>query len=149
MSDNSQSKTLDKIVVLSANCQGLHSFEKRMDVLHYLKETKASIVCLQDTHLIDSDISSIKQVWPEVYTNGAKTNSRGVVILFNNNFEHTIIDTFKDEEGNILHLIIDCGNFKLNLINIYGPNKDSPNFFKLISHLSQNEIADHVIICGD
>ena len=101
----------DKIVVLSANCQGLRSYEKRIDVLSHLKDTNAAIVCLQDTHLLDTDASSIKQIWPECYINGNKTNSRGTVALLNNNFEHTVLDIFKDEDGNILQLLYQFGYF--------------------------------------
>ena len=45
--------------------------------------------------------------------------------------------------------MISLGTFKLNLINICAPNKDNPNFLKKVWQLAQNEIADHVIICGD
>ena len=38
------------IKVLSANCQGLGSIEKRLDVFNYLKEKKCDIICLQETH---------------------------------------------------------------------------------------------------
>ena len=145
-----ETKTLpDKITVLSANCQGLRTYEKRVDVLSYLKDTNASIVCLQDTHLLENDRSSIRQIWPECYINGTKTNSCGVIILLNNNFEYSILDSFQDGEGNILQLLINFGTFKLNLINIYAPNKDNPNFFSKIVELAQNENADHVMICGD
>ena len=48
------------IKVLSANCQGLRNMEKRTDVLSYFKETGASIVCLQDTHLLPKDVGSVK-----------------------------------------------------------------------------------------
>ena len=135
--------------MLSANCQGLRTYEKRVDVLSYLKDTNASIVCLQDTHLLESDKASIRQIWPDCYINGSKSNSRGVIILFSNNFEYEILDSFQDNDGNILQLLINLGTFKLNLINIYAPNKDDPNFFEKISELAQNEIADHVMICGD
>ena len=138
-----------KLTVLSANCQGLRSSEKRNDILSYFKETNASIVCLQDTHLLDGDIASIKKIWPECYLNGVKTNSRGVVILLNNNFEHEVLDISKDNEGNILQLLTDCGTFKLNLINIYAPNKDDPNFFNKVKQWSQNDKANFVMICGD
>ena len=37
----------------------------------------------------------------------------------------------------------------LNLINIYAPNRDNPNFFDKILELSQNEIATHLLICDD
>ena len=102
---NSNVSLPNRLMVLSANCQGLRNYEKRMDVLSYLKDTNANIVCLQDTHLLDGDKSSIKQIWPDCYVNGSKTNSRGVVTLLNNNFEYTyytILNTFKDDEGNIL-----------------------------------------------
>ena len=65
----------NKIKLLSANCQGLCDEQKRADVLSYLKETNASIICLQDTHLLDSDLPSLKQIWHECYINGSKTNS--------------------------------------------------------------------------
>ena len=72
------SRTLsDKITVLSANCQGLRTYEKRVDVLSFLKDTNESIVCLQNTHLLETDKSSIRQIWPDCYINGSKSNSGG------------------------------------------------------------------------
>ena len=53
----------DSIKLFSVNCQGLCGKQKQMEVLTYLKETKASIVCLQDTHLIEDDLNSVKQIW--------------------------------------------------------------------------------------
>ena len=136
MKNNLKSLLPDKITLLSANCHGLRGYEKRGGVLSYLR-----------THLLEIDKQSIRQIWPECFISGSKTNSRGVLI--NNNFEYKILDTFKDDEGNILQLLISLGTFKLNLINVYAPNKDNPNFFKKVWQLAQNEIADHVIICGD
>ena len=66
----------DSIKVLSANCQGLRNVEKRMDVLSYFKEKNANIVCLEDTHLTEDDIKTVKDLWNnEVYINAIKTNS--------------------------------------------------------------------------
>ena len=78
----------ESLKVLSANCQGLRNLEKRLYVLTYLKDTNASIFCLQDTHLLEMDISSVKQIWNDCYLHGVKTNARGVGILLNNNFEY-------------------------------------------------------------
>ena len=72
-----------------------------------------------------------------------------MVTLLNNNFEYTILNTFKDDEGNILQTIIDCGNFKLNLINVYAPNRDSPSFFSKVMQLAHDYNADYVMICDD
>ena len=41
------------VTVLSVNCQGLRIMDKRIDVLHYLDNLKANIICLQDTHWLD------------------------------------------------------------------------------------------------
>ena len=74
------------IKVLSVNCQGLCNKEKRNDVLNYLGSLQARIICLQDTHWIDSDIRVIKQVWNgNIKIKGEKSNSRGVTILINGN----------------------------------------------------------------
>ena len=53
----------NSIHVLSANCQSLQNIQKHTDVLTYLKETNASIVCIQDTHWVKRDISKMKAIW--------------------------------------------------------------------------------------
>ena len=139
----------NNIVVLSANCQGLRTFEKRIDVLFYMKETGASIVCLQDTHLTEKEINAVKQIWTDCYLHGFRNNSRGVAILFNNNFEYTIHDVNKDDNGNLLQLIITVSDIKINLITIYAPNQDKPTFFDSIRDLAEKGNTDYVLICGD
>ena len=119
----------DSIKLLSVNCQGLRGKQKRMEVLTYLKETKASIVCLQDTHLIEDDLNSVKQIWGNCYLHGIKTNSRGIGILLNKDFEFDVLEVKKDKEGNMLSLLISIDTIKINLITMYGPNNDDPNFF--------------------
>ena len=81
----------NNIRVLSVNCQGLRNIEKRTDVISYFKERNPSILCLQDTHLTDNDVRNVKHIWGnDVYICGDKTNSRGVAILLNNNFEYEV-----------------------------------------------------------
>ena len=136
-------------MVLSANCQGLRTFKKRIDVLSYMKETGASIVCLQDTHLTEREITSVKQIWPDCYLHGFRNNSRGVAILFNNKFEYTIHDINKDDNGNWLQLIITVSGIKITLITIYAPNQDNPAFFGTIRDLVEQINTDYVLICRD
>ena len=63
----------DSLVVLSANCQGLRDFKKRVDVIQYIKETGAYIICLQDTHLNAKDVNNFSNIWPGAfYLNGCK-----------------------------------------------------------------------------
>ena len=140
----------NSIKVLSANCQGLRNIEKRIDVLSYFKETNANIVCLQDTHLIEDDIMAVKELWNnDVYINEGKTNSCGVAILLNNNFEYEILSCNKDKSGNYLNLLMKLSLMTINLIMLYGPNNDSTSFFEEISKLIENVCADYNILCGD
>ena len=140
----------NNVRVLSANCQGLNNIKKRKDVLSYYKEKEANIICLQDTHLMESDIASIKEIWNnEVYICEGKSNSRGIIIILNNNFECEVLTCKKDTNGNYLNLLLKLNTLTLNLITIYGPNNDSPSFFKEIADLLENQNADYTILCGD
>ena len=70
------------ITILSANCQGLRNMKKRIDVLNYYKERNIDILCLQDTHLLDSDEKEIKNIWDGNFIiNGKNSNSRGTAIF--------------------------------------------------------------------
>ena len=106
-------------------------------------------MCLQDTHLLNNDLSSVKQIWHDCYINGSKTNSRGVAVLLNNNFEYKVSKVIRDEDSNILQLFITCDELKLNLINIYAPNRDTPDFSRKVFEAASLDGFDQVIICGD
>ena len=124
------------IKILSANCQGLGNFEKRKDIFKYFRNMKASIVCLQDTHFVSSNEKIIENQWGfKAYFSSFASNSRGEAVLLNNNFEHKVMGTRKDDNGNLLALDIQLDSKRLTLVTIYGPNHDSPPFFTKISKL--------------
>ena len=52
-------------------------------------------------------------------------------------------------DGNFLHLLLKISSFKLNLMTIYGPNNDNPNFFKHLQKTIDNNDADYTVVCGD
>ena len=72
-----------------------------------------------------------------------------VVILFNNNFECTIHDINKDDNGNWLQTIITVSGIKINLITIYAPNQDNPAFFGTIKDSAEQINTNYVLMCGD
>ena len=118
--------------------------------MSYFKETKVNILCLQDTHLIESDIMTLKKQWDgDVLLSGSKTNSRGVAVLLNSNFEYKILGTNIDKNGNFLNIVLQLSTLTINLTTTYGPNIDNPGFFENIQNLLQNDNADYNIICGD
>lgn len=54
------------------------------------------------------------------------SNSRGVAILFSNESGVKIHDICKDEGGNYIVLDLEIDDLRFTLVNIYGPNEDSP-----------------------
>ena len=120
----------ESISIISFNCQGIRNKGKRYNVINYLKNTGTKIICLQDTHLIQTDMATLKNDWNgNIYLNGSKTNARGVAILTSNSLEYKVTHTEVDAVGNMLLLDITVCNIKIRLLNIYGPNTDDPNFF--------------------
>ena len=81
----------DNITIATVNCQGLATPDKRKDVINYYKQQQFSIICLQDTHFITVHEALIESQWGyKCYFNSYMSNSRGVCILFNNNFEFKV-----------------------------------------------------------
>ena len=117
------------VEIISFNCQGLGSYEKRKDVFGYIRNLGSNIFCLQDTHFTPELKLMIRNEWGfDAYFNSYTSNSRGVAILFQNNFDYKVLDTFKDNSGNLLILKIKIDDIIITLANIYGPNTDSPDF---------------------
>ena len=122
----------NNLKVLSANCQGLQNFQKCFDVLNYFKTLGVNILCLQDTHWIQYDLSRIKNIWGKnCYINGFKTNARGVAILINDSTEFEVESKQEDKNGNMLCLNLKLNSIKILLINIYAPNSDTPDFLTI------------------
>ena len=94
---------MDNIRIASANCQGLFTPQKRLDVLNFYKNKNYSIIYLQDTHFIPEIKPYIKAQWGfKCFFNSFRSNARGVAIMLNNNFEYEIHNEKRDSDGNFL-----------------------------------------------
>ena len=80
---------------------------------------------------------------------GIHTNSRGVAILLNNTFEHTIKEVVKDPTGNMIALDLTLIDITVKLFNIYGLDIDDTNFYNTISSILNENEQEYVIWCGD
>ena len=133
----------DSIKICSLNCRGLNDKVKRRDVLKYIRKKKFSIYCLQDVHWGKKWENMVRSEWGyETFVAGNTTNSRGVAILMNNNFDFKIRNVQRDKDGNwiILDIAIFC---------LYGPNDDQPNFYNNMKEMIDNIGNPYCIICGD
>ncbi len=142
----------DSIKIVSANCQGLNDVRKRNDVFQYLKNKRGNIYCLQDTHFTEKLENKIKQEWGSstVIFSSYTSNSRGVAILFLDNFEFQVLKKIHDpEKGNYITLKIKIQDELISLTTIYGPNNDSPDFYDTIKTNILELDTETNIICGD
>ena len=95
-----------EVTLLSGNCQGLGSIEKRRDVFDYLKSKSCHIYCLQDIHSSITTEKCIQTQWNhQCLFSSASSNSRGVAILFNKSFEYEIHQLFSNPNG--YYIIVD------------------------------------------
>ena len=138
------------INIASLNAQGLGSASKnkRRELFYWLHKQKYNIILLQETH----SSKEIENIWESewgykiVFSHGT-TASRGVCILFKNNFNLTVHQLFTDDEGRYIIADVSINDVRLSLGNIYGPNLDSPDFFEEV-YIAINNIPNDIQIIG-
>lgn len=142
----------DSVTIFSQNCQGLGDVHKRRCLFRHVRLKNYNIVCLQDIHLQNQMANIIKNEWgfENVYISGFNNNARGVMIMMNNNFEHTVGKVKTDPNGNFIILDLSVQGKKVTLVNLYGPNVDKPSFYTTIKQIINTEFDnEYIIMCGD
>ena len=109
-----------------------------------------SVCCLQDVHWDNKWSKMIRAEWGyECFFAGFTTNSRGVAIVFNNNFEFKVTNVLRDGNGNWISLSLKINAMDITLICLYGPNRDDPEFYSIIKELAEQYENPFSMICGD
>ena len=141
---------MNDLKFLIYNCRGLNDTKKRYDVLNFIKDQKADICCLQDTHFTKEMEQSIYTIWEgECFYSHGKSNSRGVCILIKKNLNIKVHCIKKDSNGSLLALDLSFENHRFTLVALYGPNIDSPEFYKHVFNVIDKIGNDSYILCGD
>ena len=139
-----------KFKIMSCNGQGLGNFRKRRDLFQYLRQKNCSVYFIQDTHFEKKIERQIRAEWGyECYFSNFSSQSRGVAILLNNNFDFKIKKTIRDKNGNFLIVHLDMLDEPITLINVYGPNRDTPEFYLSIKNKIRENNFTNIIWGGD
>jgi exonuclease III len=116
----------------------------------------ADIIFLCDTRLnSDKQIAGVNDITKKLrfmgYTifHNSRKSMRGTAILISNKLSFVTLDTFCDENCNMLMQKISIGNATLTVGSIYGPNDDDEDFFNQINDAILRFDSDFVIIGGD
>ena len=116
----------------------------------WIKQQKPSICCLQETHLMETDIHRLKvKGWKKVFHAIGNQKRAGVVILISDKIAFKTKIVQRDKEG---HYIIVKGSIDqedIMLTNIYAPNTGAPKYVKeRLFHL-KGKIDCNTLIVGD
>jgi len=84
----------------------------------------------------------------KLHYNSSK-NSRGVGILIATDCHWTATREFRDEDENILGIMLQLDNKVLHVFSIYGPNNDNPSFYTTLSNFLHVINDPFIIIGGD
>ena len=131
--------------------RGLRQPLKRIDLWDKFKELKCNIVMLQETHLIQSDINTLKKEWNvDFFISGESTNGRGVATIIIPNFEYKVLNSFVDKDGRFLFVTIEIEKEHIiTLVNVYGPNTDEPLWFDNLFQKAENYEPNYMLYAGD
>ncbi len=114
---------------VSWNVRGLRTQEKRLNILDHLLNLGSDVCLLQETHLSHSDDHLINYgQFTKLYSSSFNSRQRGVTILIHK-LPFTLNNTLTDIEGRYVIVFLTIYNKKFTIGNLYGPNKDDPEFF--------------------
>ncbi len=84
-----------------------------------------------------------------IYYSYGTSESRDVCILIKNNIDIDVKDFIEDIEGRYNQLNVMLEGKSLPLVNLYGRNKDNPDFFTKVRNKVETADIDFEIIAGD
>lgn len=133
----------------SWNVRGLNKLVKLKQVMNRIQQLKAKVIFLQETHLTSEEIVRVGRRWPgQVFSASFSSHSRGVITLIHKSLPFQLIDITQDKFGRYLVIQCEILSVRLNLVNVYGTNKDDPAFFRHL-FLSLAALPGHLVIGGD
>lgn len=138
-----------EIKIGSWNVRGLNNLVKLKQVLGRLKQMKANIIFLQETHLLKDDVSRVTKRWPgQVFNASFTSRARGVMILIHKSIPFQLKQQYIDPLGRYIILNGTILTSHINLISIYAPNVDDPSFFQNF-FFTISAYAGNYVIGGD
>ena len=132
------------------NCRGLQDGFKRKAVFSYFHKKGDDIIFLQETHSSNLNEKFWSSQWgSHCWFSNFASNSRGVGILIKSNHKISVNSVDRDPDGRFLILDIIIDGFHMILVNLYGPNKDDPDFYFEVFAKLDNLDSSRLIVAGD
>jgi hypothetical protein len=152
-----------KLSYAALNCNSLNmstlGSDNHLLKIHGIVSLKTDIIFLSDIRLCNSSGSSNISAVTESFRcnpycayrfiSHSNNNKRGVGILIKHTLPFTVLAEFRDEDDNVLGILLDLEGKRVALCAIYGPNRvHEPFFTDLRSCLNQLN-CNNIIVGGD
>ena len=144
-----------KICILSYNCRGLNNDSNRKKLFLWLQEQKLDIIMLQETFCTDKLEPFLKNEWKgQIFLgNTDSSHSRGVAVLFKDNFDGTVLNTYTSNDGRIVIVNIQLYDEIISVCSIYAPSIETEriNFFGNLTTTLRTHCMniENIIFAGD
>lgn len=118
---------MSKLKIISLNANGMGNLVKRKVIFSKLKEQRADICLLQETHSSPQTGFLWAREWGgQVFYSHGSSGSRGVAILLNTNSDIKVLSNSGDEDGRIVAMNIKFQDTTLTIASVYSPTQDKP-----------------------
>ena len=124
--------------------------KKRKEVFNLLREKKMNVCMLQETHFTKENENIIEAEWEfKCIFSNCSSQSCGVALPFNNNFQFVIKNTVCDENGQYVICELELSNERIIVTNFYGLNTDNTLLLESFIDGIDNFIEKPLICGGD
>jgi exonuclease III len=155
--------TAPKISYAAINCNSLNmstlGSDNHLLKIHGIVSLKTDVIFLSDIRLCNSSgTSNINAVTESFRCNPycayrfishSNSNKRGVGILIKHTLSFSVLDEYRDEDDNILGILIDLEGKRIALCAIYGLNRVQETFFTDIRSCLSRLNCINIIVGGD
>lgn len=138
------------IKIITWNINGSQNPVKRKKWLSYLKTHQTDIALIQETHMEGKEADKLKRDWVgQVFHNSYSSKKNGVAILVHKRLNLVMLNQKKDDEGRMICIHAAIDGVKINICNVYAPNRDDSIFFHM-ANKTLGELDDaQTVIGGD
>ena len=121
------------ISMLSFNVRDIADGKKWREVFNFLRDKNTDLYLLQETHAS----KKIQRIWRNewggpIYFSNGESNARGVCIMAKPRTKLNVKKIYRDTEGRFICIKIVVNDTVFVIANIYAPNEDDPEFFKIV-----------------
>lgn len=135
--------------ILSFNVKGFNVPERRSQIFFHLHKLRTHILCLQETHLLNSHAirNRYYPVW--CHSSSSEGKTKGFAIFFHKSLPCQILDVRTDDEAQSIFVKCSIQGYTYTIANIYAPNHGQLSFLLKALDDLKSFAQGLMVLCGD